>query len=323
MDNEGKVFVAAVNTIFVLSPNGSVIKSINVSGAEYMAYDNVTNTLYVTSGTLPAHTITEISDTNLSIIKQLSLSAYPFVIIAGPTGKVYVAVGNEVYFLNGSKLVPLFAFQGIPTDMIVAPPGRIFLSSYNFSENIGYIFMFVEGKVSSLRLDTFPNSLLLMNRNDILVGTDGYLLEVNFSLDIIGNVSIYGSKIDGLTYDSTSKLVYAAVDSLYGQDYVLTLDNMSPIGEINVGITPIDIAFDPVSGYVFVSNFFDGTVAIISQGCPNSSNYTITLPVSIPSTPSKIQTMFPYLPVYAFLVLSVILSAIFLNSYINKNRNGK
>ncbi|MCH1771931.1 MULTISPECIES: hypothetical protein [Metallosphaera] len=320
-DNEGRIFVAAVNTVFVLSPNGSVVKNINVSGAEYMAFNNRTNIVYVTSGTLPIHTITEISDANLSVIRQLTVSAYPLALATDPTtGKVFIAIGNEVYALNSTKLVPLFNFLGVPTDMVVSPSGNILVSAYNFTENKGYIFMNFQGRTNSLELNTFPNSLLLKG-NEILVGTDGYILEINLTLNIVGNISLYGSKIEGIAYDSNNDLVYAAVDSLYGQDYVLVLNNLSPAGEINVGITPVDIVFDPVSNYVFVSNFFDGTVAIISQGCPTQVNSSVSLPIiRSPTVSPQVPVISSFLPFYVTFVLLALFSALILRKYISKNR---
>lgn len=177
-----------------------------------------------------------------------------------------------------------------------------------------------QGRTYSLELNTFPNSLLL-EENEILVGTDGYILEINLALNIVGNISLYGGKIEGMAYDSNNDLVYAAVDSLYGQDYVLVLNNLSPIGEINVGITPVDVVFDPVSNYVFVSNFFDGTVAIISQGCPTQVNSSVSLPIiRSPTVSPQMPVISSFLPFYVTFVLLALFSALILRKYISKNR---
>ncbi|MUM65063.1 hypothetical protein D1867_07390 [Acidianus infernus] len=302
--SKGNVFVAAVNKIYEISPYGKVINSLNISGVEYLCYYN--STLIATSGTLPNKTITLINLRNMSI-KTIATCFYPLAISA-VNNTIYVGSYGYVYSLNNCRISQVLKVPGKVTS--ITTNGKIlFISGFNFTKNQGFI-VFYPSVYSPIYFNTFPNYIFYYNCS-LYVAADEYIFIINLYTHKINYIEVQGEEFEGITIKNG--LIYVTSDSLYGPDYVLVLNGTRILGKIYVGITPIGIIYDNVSKFIFVSNFFDGTISIISNSSPHGTSYMLNLPpfACCEKGASNSYNNFQFLPI-------IILGSIFLIILIDK-----
>ncbi|EHP70058.1 hypothetical protein MetMK1DRAFT_00005600 [Metallosphaera yellowstonensis MK1] len=315
-DSQGRVFVAAVGSVYVLGPyDGKILRQINVSGAEYMTYDPNQSLIYVASGTLPNMSISVISDETLTLLRTVGLNVSPTGIVYDQrNGEIYVGFPGGLGELRGNELSPSLRVDGVVTSIAVNPlDGDIYVTTLNFSENQGYLYSISPELTVNrvVELNTFPNVVTFWN-GKIYVGGDGYLEVFNASsLEPLTSLQLQGQKVEGIAVDPRDGFIYVSLDSLYGPDSVLAFAGNETLGEIGVGVSPKSVLYDTVSGEIFVSNFFDGTISIIAPGCPVTQSVTENVTINRPSiTPAPAQTpsyLLPMLVVALTLFLALYL----------------
>jgi len=308
VDSSGYVFAAAVNEVFIINPYGKVVGKIGVQGAEYISYCNENNTLIVSSGTLPNFTISFISTINFTIIRTINVNDYPLSTLEH-NGKIYVGTYGGVGILNNSK-INIFVNTPGPVVSLAYSNGYLYAVGYNFTQSYGFLFIIHNNSVKSIILSTFPNFIYVYN-NKIYIAGDFSVIMINQESLKIQYINISGEKFEGIVVDPKNNLTYVTADSLFGPDYILVLNGSKISGEIYGGITPIGIVFDNVSNFLFISNFFDGTISVIST---NGSQYyqenTYQIPVNqnIISNKPKLEFYIQDVIFFAIIIFIIVLT---------------
>ncbi len=300
----GYVFVIAVNEIFVINPYGKVIGKINVPGAEYISYCSQNNTLIVSSGTLPNFTISFISAKNFSIIRTITVNNYPLSVLSYD-GRIYVGTYDGVGTLNDNKINIFVKTPGQVVSLAYSN-GSLYAVGYNFSQDYGFLFIIHNYTYKSIILNTFPNFVYAYN-NKIYIAGDFSIIILNQNSNL-QYVNISGEKFEGIVVDPKNNLTYATADSLIGPDYILVLNGSTIEGKIYGGITPIGIVYDNTSNLLFISNFFDGTVSVISTN--NTQSYQInTYQIPINQNVISSKPQFEFYAQDIFILLIIILAS--------------
>jgi len=277
VSSSGNVYVVAVNEIYAVNPYGKIIGKVNIQGAEYISYCEKNNTLITASGTLPNFTISFISAKNLTVIKTINVKYYPLSVMAY-NGEIYIGTYNGIGILKGDNISIITKAPG-PIVSLAYSNGGIYAVGYNFTESYGFLLVIHNDTVRSIILSTFPNFVYSYGSKIYIAGDFSVIMisQNNFKTNYV-NVS--GEKFEGITVDPKNNLTYVTADSLFGPDYILVLNGTRILGQIFGGITPIGIVFDNISNLLFVSNFFDGTISVISTNgiqniLPNNYQFPI------------------------------------------------
>lgn len=318
MDFQGNIYVAAVNSVYVISPYGYLIKNISVHGAEELAYSN--GILVVASGTLPNHTVTLIDTKNFTVVKIFTLNVSPLS-VAIVNGKIFIGTYNGVMVLEGDEFKPILTTPG-PVISLVSGDGMLFAAGYNFSQNYGFVYFISSEQIGRFLINnTFPNSLYYYYGR-LYVAADFLVMIINLENHSYEYVKIPGEKIEGVTVKGG--LIYATADSLYGPDYVLVLNSTAVLDSIKVGITPIGIIYNNVSNYIFVSNFFDGSISMIGFNCSEitSSSSSFSFPQVRTTSTMHGENIYPSLISYTVILAFVAIIFFIIIYLILRGRRG-
>ncbi|NON62490.1 YncE family protein, partial [Acidianus sp. RZ1] len=215
----------------------------------------------------------------LSLLDRDYLSVYPLSIAYdNVSDKVIVGLIGGIGILKGDNITDIVRMPGIVSSLAVNNIGNIYVVGYNLSANRGFFSILDNNFTVKLEdnFSTFFNFVSYIN-GKTYIGGDGCILIYQNST--FSKITYLGEDFYGMAYDPINDLVYVAAHSLYGPDFVLVIKGTNIVGRIYGVVTPIDIIFNPVSKLIFVSNFFSGTLSIISPGKPPEGNtQEVTLP---------------------------------------------
>ncbi|WP_460163162.1 YncE family protein, partial [Ruminococcus sp. 25CYCFAH16] len=252
------------NVLVINTTSMSVQKTITVgSSPQWPGYNPSVQLLYVPN--YGSDNISVISVINNTVIKTFDLSSYTS-IGTGPEGIAYVPANNELYvnMFNSGTVAVLNATTGklITYFNVGSTPEQIILDPSN-----GLVYA------------TGTGTGIYYGHNVTIFNPVNNLLVANIS-------TTYGGTF-GIQYNPVNNLVYVAE----GGGAVAIIDNTTLVNETFVGNAPIQLAFNPVDGNMYVTQY--------ETGLSYPSNVVFSLSLSTGPVSLKFVGMYANIPDYA------------------------
>jgi YVTN family beta-propeller protein len=257
--------------IYIGNPNGNVsvlntatnkiIDTILIGGdPSTMAYDPSNGNIYIGSSN---GNVSVLNTATNHIIDTISARIFASSMAYDPSnGNIYIGSSNgNLSVLNTAtnQIIATIPVGGDPSTMAYDPSnGNIYIGNSN-------MYGSSSGNVSVL--NTATNQII----DTIEVCKDG---------SINSNTGYVGSSI---AYDPLNGYLYVANEFTFNELGYISNGNVSVIntatnkimGTITVGKMADSIAYDPLNGYVYVSNDYSGTISILSTPTTMQPQYSV------------------------------------------------
>jgi len=236
----------------VLSNNtlipGNFLAKNSVATPDFIAYDAGKGEVFVTDER--SNNVTVISDSTNSVIANIPVGSYPVgVAYDGRKGEVFVtnegAISRNVTIISDATLAVI---ANVP---VGSPQGAV---AYDAAK--GEVFVAIGGPSSVAVISDATNAVI-----------------ANIPVD-----STLGSSQGGMAYDAAKGEVFVANGEPSNVTVISDATN-AVIANIPVGSYPIGVTYDPRNAYIYVANYLQGTISIISTGgqAPRPPTYVLFL----------------------------------------------
>jgi DNA-binding beta-propeller fold protein YncE len=241
--NMGNVTVIsdATNSIIANIPTGMPVPG-------YMAYDSVTNNIFIVTFDGNYDNVTVISD---STNKVAGTASYDF----GPSdesleGIAYDYSNGNVYVASGDNLTVISGVNG-------GVVGHIGVGGYPGGSPISVVYDSANGEVFAAKASNVPPGNVSIVSNTVIYGT-------------ISNVS---EVPDSMAYDSADRYVFVTNSTCPETNPACSRGNVTVfsdltdtvIAHLQVGGLPEGTVYDPENGETYVSDAFNDAISVISS----------------------------------------------------------
>jgi YVTN family beta-propeller protein len=271
----GEVFVtnSASSTVLVIDTESATpVASIPVgSDPDALALDPAAGLVFVADRS--SSSLSVISTANDSVVANVSLPSFPDA-LAYDAGRnlVYVADRDNVSAISvaNDTIVATVATGRGPSALAYDPArGEVFVAD-RIPDNISVLNDTTNAIVANFSLGTIAYGLVYdSGTGEIFAATsNGVSVFGASNLTIVTNVSV-GVGANAVAYDSASREVLA---SFFGPGAVTAIcdANDSEVGTASTAAgssgTPIALAYDEANGLVYVANFDQDNVTVLSNG---------------------------------------------------------
>jgi YVTN family beta-propeller protein len=233
-----------------------------------VATNAATGRIYVAN--LDGGSVTVIDGNTNGVIATVRVLPFPFNLAVDATKNTVYVPGyttNAVDLLDGpSNTVPVVipAVGDVPSAVAINPTTqRLYVALHNdMSVRIVDVGSLPFAFLGTISLGHVPSGIAVDSAaNLIYVALEQGTIEVidGSSNKIVDSMSV-GSLLHSFVLNASTKTIYAIADGLLK---VLDLTTKNVTSTVTVGQTPWQVAFNPLTGSIFVVNYDDDTVTVV------------------------------------------------------------
>ncbi len=218
------------------------------------------------------------------------------------TGQLFVAnyLSDTVSVISGSTVVATIPVQDNPYGVAYdSGMHEIFVTNFG-SDSVSVISDSTDTVVATISLGSpsSPTEIAYAPQGQVFVAEAGFVevAVIDDTTDAVTTIDIHDSFVQGLVYDpSTSQLFVASTPDIFAScsvngelsiiDVGATPEQDSLADELftDVGVCPLGMAYDPVTGDVYIANSDSSTVSVVSD-----STDTVVATLSVGTSPTGI-----------------------------------
>ncbi|MCL5785215.1 MAG: YncE family protein, partial [Candidatus Thermoplasmatota archaeon] len=232
-----------------------------------MAYDASNGFLYVANNY--GANLTLIDGSDYQVVGVVSVGFFPSgIVYDNLNGYYYVGsfAGSSVHVINAASnsLVTIVKVGIEPRNLAFDPyHNQVYASNYQ-SDNVTVINATTNHVAKNIGIGSGPQGIAYdSDSHNVYVIWNSHISEINTTTNVVATFFAIPSSAQGIIYDPYYKYLYVAVGLFPGNVYVFD-PNGNPQFTINVGNEPYNLACDPSTGDIYVSNLASNNISVIS-----------------------------------------------------------